>query len=88
MNDPKTYIEKDTVLSWGAKISKLNDEALEIIDAIETEVKNLGDSWKGNAANGFNTVVSDLITDARKYHNDMKSVENITTEVVVTAENQ
>lgn len=88
MKDPYTYIEKDVLQSWGNQMTALNNEALEIIDKIEIEIKNLNNYWKGNAAEGFNNVNNELITNARKYHEDMKDVEKILKEVVITAENQ
>ncbi|MDD5888527.1 MAG: WXG100 family type VII secretion target [bacterium] len=88
MKDPYTYIEKDVLTSWGQKMTSLNNEALDIIDKIEAEIKRLNDYWKGNAAEGFTTVNNELIANARKYHNDMKDIESILKEVVITAENE
>lgn len=88
MVDPNTYIETEALISWGKELTKLNQEALDIINDLEEEKKRLLEKWNGNAANGFNMVINNLIQDARKYHNDMKSVERILNEVIITAENQ
>lgn len=88
MNDPYTYIEKDTLNAWGVQMTQLNYEAIDIINSIEDEVKDLKNYWKGNAADGFNTVMNNLIKDGKTYHEKMKNVENMLKEVVITAENQ
>ncbi len=88
MNDPYTYIDKDTLKNWGTEMTRLNNEAIDILNSIEREVKNLGDYWQGNAATGFNNVVNNLIEDGKNYHTKMQNVENMLNEIVITAENQ
>ena len=88
MGDPYTYIEKDTLQNWAVQMTELNNEALDIISKIEAEVNNLNNYWQGNSANGFNKVNSDLITEAKKYHENMKSIEKMLNEIVIVAENQ
>lgn len=88
MNDPYTYIEKDTLNAWGVQMTQLNYEAIDIINSIEEEVKELKEYWKGNAANGFCTNMDKLVKDGKNYHTKMKNVENMLKEVVITAENQ
>ena len=88
MSNLYTYIEKSTLESWGAQMTALNNEALEILKKIETETKNLNEAWDGKAYNGFNKVMTDLINDGKKYHEDMKDIERILKEVVITAENE
>ena len=88
MNDPYTYIEKDTLNAWGVQMTQLNYEAIDIINSIADEVESLKEYWKGNAANGFSTNMDKLIKDGKKYHEKMKNVENMLKEVVITAENQ
>lgn len=88
MNDPYTYIEKDVLKAWGAQMTQLNNDAIDIMNSIEQEVKRLSEYWKGNAADGFTNVSNDLVTDGRNYHNKMKDIEKMLNEVVITAENQ
>lgn len=88
MNNLYTYIEKNTLETWGLQMTALNNEALEILKKIETETKNLNKSWSGNAYNGFNKVMTDLINDGKKYHEYMKDIEKFLKEVVITAENE
>lgn len=89
MSDTYTYIEKDALTSWGNQMTQLNKEALDIIAAIEEEVKMLTQNhWKGNAADGFTQTMNDLIADGKAYHNKMEDIERILTEIVLTAENQ
>lgn len=86
--DPYTYIDRESALAYGARMTKLNEEAIEIIKKIEAEIKNLGEHWEGKAAAGYNTVNANLIKDAKKYHEEMKDVERIIKKVVTTIENQ
>ncbi len=88
MNDPYTYIEKDVLQAWGAKMTQLNNDAIDIMDSIQQEVKTLNEYWKGNAADGFTNVTNDLVADGKEYHNKMKNIENMLIEIVNTAENQ
>lgn len=89
MNDTYTYIETDTLNLWGAQITKLNNDSLDIISSIEKEVKSLNEYyWQGNAASGFTQVMNDLIDDAKIYHNKMKDIEKMLKEIIITAENQ
>lgn len=89
MNDTYTYIEKDALSLWGTQMTRLNDDALDIISSIEEEVKSLNEHyWQGNAANGFAQVMNDLIADAKIYHNKMKDIEKMLKEIIITAENQ
>ena len=32
MNDPYTYIDKDTLKNWGTEMTRLNNEAIDILN--------------------------------------------------------
>lgn len=40
MVDPNTYIETEALISWGKELTKLNQEALDIINDLEEEKKD------------------------------------------------
>ena len=88
MNDPYTYIEKDALKGWGTQMTQLNNEAVDILNSIQQEVKNLNEYWKGHAAEGFTKVTDDLVLEGKNCHNKMKNIEKMLMEVVITAENQ
>ena len=88
MNDPYTYIEKDVLNAWGVQMTQLNNDAIDIMNSIQQEVKILNEYWKGHAADGFTKVTNDLVTEGINCHNKMKNVEKMLMEVVITAENQ
>lgn len=88
MSDTYTYIERDTLISWGNQMTQLNNEAIDIMDSIDAEVKSLTNYWKGDAADGFTETMNNLIADGKMYHNKMKDIEKMLTEITVTAENQ
>ncbi len=88
MKETYTYIEPDALTSWKNQMKQLNDEALNIIDSIEREVKLTTNYWDGNAAEGFTNKMNDLIKDGKGYHNKMKDIEKMITDIVLTAENQ
>lgn len=81
-------VTSDSLLSWKSEMSKLNDEAVDIVQSIENDLTKLNDSWKGESADGFETTMENTLKTIISYHNQMGNVENSLSTIVSTMENQ
>lgn len=89
--DTAVYVDKTALASWSLEMSKINDGAVEILDAFEKSVGDLvgpQGSWDGNSAKGFKNASDDLMKTAKAYHNEMANVENFLYTVIETMDSE
>lgn len=82
------YIEIETLKKWNVQMSNINSEALNKLDNYLKNVENLENYMLGNVSKGFISDSSKLVNKAKKYHTQMRSVENFLLEVIETMSNQ
>lgn len=90
MEQSKTsaYIETATLQRWSDQLSKVNTEAIETLDSYLGTVKELENYMLGNVSAGFINDTSNLVTTSKRYHLQMKNVEEFLIEVINTMSNQ
>lgn len=90
MNSSKNsaYIEIETLKKWNMQMSNINSDALNKLDNYLKTVESLNNYMLGNVSTGFINDSSKLVERAKKYHTQMRSVENFLLEVVETMSNQ
>lgn len=82
------WVETQALLDWKSQMAKLNNEAVEIINSISTDLQTLSDSWKGDSATGFESTMDSTLKRIVNCHNQMGNVENCISTIVTTMENQ
>lgn len=82
------YIEVDALQKWSSQISKINENATDILSSYLMTVKDLENYMLGNVSTGFINDTSNLITKATNCHTKMQDVERFLIEVINTMSNQ
>lgn len=82
------YIEIESLKKWNMQISRINNDALNKLDSYLKTVESLENHMLGNVSTGFINDSSKLVEKAKKYHTQMRSVENFLLEVIETMGNQ
>lgn len=82
------YIEIESLKKWNMQMSRINNDALNKLDSYLKTVESLENHMLGNVSTGFINDSSKLVEKAKKYHTQMRSVENFLLEVVETMSNQ
>ncbi len=82
------WVVTDSLLEWKSQMAKLNNDAVDVINSISTELELLQNSWKGESANGFETTMDNTLKTIISCHNQMGNVENAISTIVTTMENQ
>ena len=82
------YIEIESLKKWNMQMSRINNDALNKLDSYLKTVESLENYMLGNVSTGFINDSSKLVEKAKKYHTQMRSVENFLLEVVETMSNQ
>mgnify|MGYP003292532711 FL=1 len=82
------YIEIESLKKWNMQISRINNDALNKLDSYLKTVESLENHMLGNVSTGFINDSSKLVEKAKKYHTQMRSVENFLLEVIETMSNQ
>ena len=68
------FVDLDSLYNWRTQLDVINDESIEQLSKMLSTISSLEDSWEGNFASGFIEECSNMVKDAQKIHNDMKSV--------------
>ena len=82
------YIEIESLKKWNMQMSRINNDALNKLDSYLKTVESLENYMLGNVSTGFINDSSKLVEKAKKYHTQMRSVENFLLEVIETMGNQ
>lgn len=82
------YIEIESLKKWNMQMSRINNDALNKLDSYLKTVESLENHMLGNVSTGFINDSSKLVEKAKKYHTQMRSVENFLLEVIETMGNQ
>lgn len=82
------YIEIESLKKWNMQMSGINNDALNKLDSYLKTVESLENHMLGNVSTGFINDSSKLVEKAKRYHTQMRSVENFLLEVVETMSNQ
>lgn len=82
------YIEIESLKKWNMQMSRINNDALNKLDSYLKTVESLENHMLGNVSTGFINDSSKLVEKAKRYHTQMRSVENFLLEVVETMSNQ
>ena len=82
------YIEIESLKKWNMQMSRINNDALNKLDSYLKTVESLENHMLGNVSTGFINDSSKLVEKAKKYHTQMRSVENFLLEVIETMSNQ
>ena len=82
------YIEIESLKKWNMQISRINNDALNKLDSYLKTVESLENHMLGNVSTGFINDSSKLVEKAKRYHTQMRSVENFLLEVIETMSNQ
>ena len=82
------YIEIESLKKWNMQISRINNDALNKLDSYLKTVESLENHMLGNVSTGFINDSSKLVEKAKKYHTQMRSVENFLLEVIEAMSNQ
>lgn len=82
------YIEIESLKNWNIQMSKINNDALNKLDVYLKTVSDLENYMLGNVSSGFINDSSKLVEKAKKYHTQMRSVENFLLEVIETMSSQ
>ncbi len=82
------YIEIETLKKWSMQMSKINNDAINKLDNYLKTVEDLENYMLGNVSTGFINDSSKLVTKAKRYHTQMRSVENFLLEVIETMSSQ
>ena len=70
------------------QISRINNDALNKLDSYLKTVESLENHMLGNVSTGVINNRSKLVEKAKRYHTQMRSVENFLLEVIETMSNQ
>lgn len=81
-------VETESMQKWSNRMSLLNDKALEILETMESNLKDLNNYWDGNSSNSFVNATLSLTTKVKGYHNDMKKMPSILLETINKMNNQ
>ena len=82
------YIEIESLKKWNMQMSRINNDALNKLDSYLKTVESLENYMLGNVSTGFINDSSKLVEKAKRYHTQMRSVENFLLEVIETMSNQ
>ena len=82
------YIEIESLKKWNMQMSRINNDALNKLDSYLKTVESLENHMLGNVSTGFINDSSKLVEKAKRYHTQLRSVENFLLEVVETMSNQ
>lgn len=82
------YIEIESLKKWNMQMSRINNDALNKLDSYLKTVESLENHMLGNVSTGFINDSSKLVEKAKRYHTQMRSVENFLLEVIETMSNQ
>lgn len=74
-NNTSVYAELSALTDWSSKLNRINEEAIDILNNIDSEIKKVEDAWVGNAAKGFVESSDKLIKIAKNYHAGMKETD-------------
>lgn len=82
------WVETDSLSGWKVEMATINESAVNIINSIVNELSSLSDSWKGSAAEGFETTMENALNTIVGCHNEMKDLEVFLSTVAETMGNQ
>lgn len=85
--DPKMYVDTSALAEYSKRMSKLNGEAIEILDNFRNDIDNLDGYWTGKCATGFKGSLDQFKSVAKSKHEKMGDLEQFLMDLIVELEN-
>ncbi len=87
-NNSSKWVQSEALLDWKSQMGTLNQEAVDVISDITNKIQTLNDSWKGDSAMGFESIMGSTLETIISCHEDMQNLESFLSSVVNVMENQ
>lgn len=92
MSDKKSstsvYVELDALANWSSRMNTINQEALSLLESLDSTIKDIDNYWVGSSATGFRNASDKLISNAKRCHNNMKDLPRLLDQVAATMDSE
>lgn len=92
MNENKsstsTYVELNALEMWSSRMNSINTEAIEILNKLDSVVKNSEDCWVGTSASSFRKASDELISNAKRCHTNMSDLPKLLNTIASTMDSE
>lgn len=84
----QAYVDDSVMAEWKTNMDSINVNCLEAIEGMETCLKNLNDSFRGDYASEYSESYADFIKKVKNSHEYLRDVEGFLDSIVDVMHNQ